>query len=108
MAVLNGIVLIGYFNQLKAEGIRDLRGAHPARHRSAPAARADDGHRGFAGLSADGPGAPPPGPRCRRPLATVVIGGLVSATLLTLLVLPVLYYLFAKVLSLTRKAGRGR
>ena len=37
---------------------------------------------------------PAPGAEVQRPLATVVIGGIMSSTLLTLLVLPVLYRLF--------------
>jgi cobalt-zinc-cadmium resistance protein CzcA len=36
------------------------------------------------------------GAEVQRPLATVVVGGLVSSTILTLLVLPVLYYLFER------------
>ncbi|RTQ47487.1 CusA/CzcA family heavy metal efflux RND transporter [Hymenobacter gummosus] len=92
VAVLNGIVLIGYFNQLKAEGWTDLRqrileGTHvrlrPVLMTAAVASL------GFLPMAL----ATSAGAEVQRPLATVVIGGLVSATLLTLLVLPVLYAL---------------
>jgi cobalt-zinc-cadmium resistance protein CzcA len=92
VAVLNGIVLIGYFNQLKEEGMADLRtrileGTHvrlrPVLMTAAVASL------GFLPMALSGSA----GGEVQKPLATVVIGGLVTATLLTLLVLPVLYYL---------------
>ncbi|GAB3319395.1 CusA/CzcA family heavy metal efflux RND transporter [Hymenobacter humi] len=92
VAVLNGIVLIGYFNQLKEEGMTDLRarileGTHvrlrPVLMTAAVASL------GFLPMALSGSA----GGEVQKPLATVVIGGLVTATLLTLLVLPVLYYL---------------
>ncbi|PJJ60962.1 CusA/CzcA family heavy metal efflux RND transporter [Hymenobacter chitinivorans] len=92
VAVLNGIVLIGYFNQLKEEGLTDLRariltGTHVRlRPVLMTAAVASLGFLPMA-LSSSAGG------EVQKPLATVVIGGLVTATLLTLLVLPVLYYL---------------
>ncbi|WP_046243762.1 CusA/CzcA family heavy metal efflux RND transporter [Hymenobacter terrenus] len=92
VAVLNGIVLIGYFNQLKAEGLTDLRarileGTHiRLRPVLMTAAVASLGFLPMA-LSTSAGG------EVQKPLATVVIGGLLTATLLTLLVLPVLYYL---------------
>lgn len=95
VAVLNGIVLIGYFNQLQAEGITDIvervkKGTHvrlrPVLMTAAVASL------GFLPMAISGSA----GAEVQRPLATVVIGGLLSATLLTLLVLPVLYILFTK------------
>ena len=92
VAVLNGIVLIGYFNQLKAEGMADLRarileGTHV---RLRPVLMtATVASLGFLPMALSGSA----GGEVQKPLATVVIGGLVTATLLTLLVLPVLYYL---------------
>jgi len=92
VAVLNGIVLIGYFNQLKEEGITDLRarileGTHI---RLRPVLMtATVASLGFLPMALSGSA----GGEVQKPLATVVIGGLVTATLLTLLVLPVLYYL---------------
>lgn len=94
VAVLNGIVLICYFNQLEKEGEQDLlqrifKGTE-ARLRPVlmTAAVASLGFLPMALSTAAGA-------EVQRPLATVVIGGLVSATLLTLFVLPVIYSLFA-------------
>ncbi|SDK61231.1 cobalt-zinc-cadmium resistance protein CzcA [Catalinimonas alkaloidigena] len=90
VAVLNGIVLVGYLNQLKQEGVGDIRERvrQGALVRLRPvlmtAAVASLGFLPMA-LSTTAGG------EVQRPLATVVIGGLVTATLLTLLVLPVLY-----------------
>ena len=92
VAVLNGIVLIGYFNQLKEEGMTDLRarvleGTHV---RLRPVLMtATVASLGFLPMALSNSA----GGEVQKPLATVVIGGLVTATLLTLLVLPVLYYL---------------
>ena len=93
IAVLNGIVLISYFNQLKTEGITDplQRIIVGTKTRLRPvlmtAAVASLGFMPMA-LSTSG------GAEVQKPLATVVIGGLLSATLLTLIVLPILYLLF--------------
>jgi cobalt-zinc-cadmium resistance protein CzcA len=95
IAVLNGIVLISYFNQLKKEGISDplQRVLMGTKTRLRPvlmtAAVASLGFMPMA-LSTSG------GAEVQKPLATVVIGGLLSATLLTLIVLPILYLLFEK------------
>jgi cobalt-zinc-cadmium resistance protein CzcA len=95
IAVLNGIVLISYFNQLKAEGILDplQRVLIGTKTRLRPvlmtAAVASLGFMPMA-LSTSG------GAEVQKPLATVVIGGLLSATFLTLIVLPILYLLFEK------------
>ena len=93
IAVLNGIVLISYFNQLKTEGITDplQRVLIGTKTRLRPvlmtAAVASLGFLPMA-LSTSG------GAEVQKPLATVVIGGLLSATLLTLIILPILYLLF--------------
>jgi heavy metal efflux system protein len=93
VAVLNGIVLIGYFNQLKKEGMTDIldiiREGTKVRLRPVimTAAVASLGFLPMAISS--GAGA-----EVQKPLATVVIGGLITATLLTLIVLPILYFLF--------------
>ncbi len=95
VAVLNGIVLIGYFNQLKSEGITDIyeriRVGTKARLRPVilTAAVASLGFLPMA-ISTSA------GAEVQKPLATVVIGGLITATLLTLIVLPVLYYFVEK------------
>lgn len=93
VAVLNGIVLIAEFNHLQDAGEKDmtnllLKGtATRLRPVLITAAVASLGFLPMA-LS-HGEGA-----EVQRPLATVVIGGLVTATMLTLVVLPCLYYLF--------------
>lgn len=96
VAVLNGIVLIGYFNQLKKEGMNDLmeRVLTGVRVRLRPVVMtAAVASLGFLPMAlSHGAGA-----EVQKPLATVVIGGLISATLLTLIVLPILYVLFEKI-----------
>jgi len=94
VAVLNGIVLIGYFNQLKQEGITDIieRVRKGTSDRLRPVIMtASVASLGFLPMALSTSA----GAEVQKPLATVVIGGLVSATLLTLLVLPVLYILFS-------------
>jgi cobalt-zinc-cadmium resistance protein CzcA len=91
VAVLNGIVLISYFNQLKEEGVDNVmeRIINGTKVRLRPvimtAAVASFGFLPMA-LSTSA------GAEVQKPLATVVIGGLITATLLTLIVLPILYY----------------
>ena len=95
VSVLNGIVLINEFNLLKKDGIKDLheRVLKGTSVRLRPviltAAVASFGFLPMA-LSTS------PGAEVQKPLATVVIGGLITATLLTLVVLPVLYILFER------------
>ena len=96
VAVLNGIVLISEFNQLKKEGMKDihaiiLKGTsvrlRPVLMTAAVASL------GFLPMALSrGSGA-----EVQRPLATVVIGGLITATFLTLVVLPVLYSWFERI-----------
>lgn len=94
VAVLNGIVLISYFNQLKKEGVtnvnkRILKGTYMRlRPVVITATVASVGFLPMA-LSASA------GAEVQRPLATVVIGGLITSTILTLVVLPVLYCIFS-------------
>lgn len=91
VAVLNGIVLIGYFNQLKKEGMTDVleRIKVGTQVRLRPVIMtASVASLGFLPMAlSSGAGA-----EVQKPLATVVIGGLITATLLTLIVLPILYY----------------
>jgi len=93
VAVLNGIVLIAEFNRLKQSGVRDLRQVvlQGAQVRLRPVLMtATVASLGFLPMAlSNGAGA-----EVQRPLATVVIGGLVFATFLTLFVLPILYVLF--------------
>ncbi|OJV19134.1 MAG: acriflavine resistance protein B [Dyadobacter sp. 50-39] len=93
VAVLNGIVLIGEFNRLEKDGVEDIyeRVIQGTQTRLRPVLMtAAVASLGFLPMAlSQGSGA-----EVQRPLATVVIGGLVSATLLTLIVLPVLYLYF--------------
>lgn len=105
VAVLNGIVLISYFNQLEEEGVTDVdeRIQTGARIRLRPVIMtASVASLGFLPMAiSTGAGA-----EVQKPLATVVIGGLITATLLTLILLPVLYKLFAR--NKTDQPRKGR
>src|SRR5215831_18406750 len=103
-AVLNGVVMVSYFNQLRDEGMRIseavLNGAL-VRLRTVLMT----GTLAMLGLlpMALSHGI---GSETQKPLAVVIIGGLISATLLTLFVLPVVYVLFAGIEEHARqKAG---
>jgi cobalt-zinc-cadmium resistance protein CzcA len=94
VAVLNGVVLVTYINQVRAEGVdvqeAVIRGTllrlRPVLMTALVASL------GLVPLLlARGAGS-----EIQRPLATVVVGGLVTSTLLTLLVLPVLYGRFER------------
>lgn len=90
VAVLNGIVLIGQFNQLKSENMnlydRIIEGT---KIRLRPVLlTALVASLGFLPMALSNSA----GAEVQKPLATVVIGGLISATILTLIVLPILYY----------------
>ena len=99
VAVLNGVVLVTYFNQLFAHGmpIEEVV-VEGARRRLRPvlmtAAIAAFGLVPL--LFATGPGS-----EIQRPLAVVVIGGLITSTLLTLIVLPIMYRRFGVVAGRT-------
>ncbi|MBY5958041.1 CusA/CzcA family heavy metal efflux RND transporter [Membranicola marinus] len=90
VAVLNGIVLIEHFKELKSQGMTDIhrRIILGTKHRMRPVLlTASAAAMGFLPMAIS----TNVGAEVQRPLATVVIGGLISATILTLLVLPVLY-----------------
>ncbi len=95
VAVLNGIVLIAEFNRIKASGITDIKEiikkgtSTRLRPVIMTALVASVGFLPMA-LSTSA------GAEVQKPLATVVIGGLISATILTLLILPILYMFFEK------------
>jgi cobalt-zinc-cadmium resistance protein CzcA len=94
VAVLNGLVMLSYIKQLMARGTARLDAIREgALTRLRPVSMtALVASLGFVPMAlATGTGA-----EVQRPIATVVIGGLVSATLLTLLVLPALYARFGK------------
>ena len=104
VAVLNGLVMASSIRGLMAGGLLPLRDAvfQGAMTRLRPVAMtALVASLGFVPMAlATGPGA-----EVQKPLATVVIGGLISATLLTLLVLPALYMRFNKARAPVRPDG---
>ena len=94
VAVLNGIVLISTFNQLEKDGMKDIiqRVFEGTKIRLRPVLMtASVAALGFIPMAlSTGAGA-----EVQKPLATVVIGGLITATFLTLVVLPLLYIIFS-------------
>jgi len=101
VAVLNGIVLISTFNELEKEGENDMvkRVLEGTKARLRPVLMtATVASLGFLPMAiSTGAGA-----EVQKPLATVVIGGLVTATFLTLFVLPLLYIIFNSKISRKR------
>jgi heavy metal efflux system protein len=94
VAVLNGLVMLSFIKQLIGEGVPFMTAIYQgAVTRLRPVAMtALVASLGFVPMAlATGTGA-----EVQKPLATVVIGGLISATLLTLLVLPALYVRFGR------------
>ena len=94
IAVLNGLVMLSFIQQLMTEGRSELDAIFEgALTRLRPVAMtALVASLGFVPMAiATGTGA-----EVQKPIATVVIGGLISATLLTLLVLPALYARFGR------------
>jgi len=102
VAVLNGIVLISEFNRLEKQGITDVteRVLKGLRTRLRPviitAAVASLGFLPMA-LSTSS------GAEVQKPLATVVIGGLISATILTMFILPIFYIFFSSTVFRLKK-----
>ena len=105
VAVLNGLVLINRFNSLKEEGVTSIRDRilTGTKERIRPIMlTATTDIFGFLPMAFSGSA----GAEVQRPLATVVIGGMLTATLLTLVVLPVLYT-FVESRSDKRKSLKG-
>ena len=95
VAVLNGIVLVASLNELATAGVRKVRERvlRATEERFRPVLlTASVASLGFLPMALSGSA----GAEVQKPLATVVIGGLITATLLTLVVLPVLYTFFMK------------
>ncbi|PRX47962.1 CusA/CzcA family heavy metal efflux RND transporter [Salegentibacter salegens] len=90
VAVLNGLVLISAFNELKEDGIKNIneRIMKGSKRRIRPILlTALTDILGFLPMAISNSA----GAEVQRPLATVVIGGLITSTLLTLFILPILY-----------------
>lgn len=103
IAVLNGVVLVTYFNQLRALGLSlhetVIQGAK-RRLRPVLMTATIAAFGLIPLLFATGPGS-----EIQRPLAAVVIGGLVTSTLLTLVLLPILYRRFGEAASPADRKG---
>jgi cobalt-zinc-cadmium resistance protein CzcA len=93
VAVLNGVVLVSYINELREQGLETLEAMRTgALHRLRPVLMtASVAILGLIPLLI----ANDIGSNVQRPLAAVVVGGLVTSTLLTLIVLPTMYRWFA-------------
>ena len=105
IAVLNGIVLIEHFKELKNHGFESMEALIKQGTKDrlrAVLLTASAAALGFLPMAISTNA----GAEVQRPLATVVIGGLVTATLLTLVVLPVLYALFNRPYNSKRIRGR--
>lgn len=92
ISILNGVVLVTYFNKLSLEGVDPdevVRRGALSRLRPVLMTALTDIFGFLPMMYSSGLGA-----EVQRPLATVVVGGIISATLLTLIVLPTLYRLF--------------
>ncbi|MFA6063497.1 MAG: CusA/CzcA family heavy metal efflux RND transporter [Gallionella sp.] len=92
IAVLNGIVMVSYFNQLHTEGMDITQVIFEGAKRRLRPVQMTASITAFGLLPllfATGPGS-----EIQKPLAIVVIGGLVSSTILTLFMLPILYRRF--------------
>ena len=92
IAVLNGVVMVSYFNQLHALGMplsQVITNGASRRLRPVLMTASIAAFGLVPLLFASGPGS-----EIQRPLAIVVIGGLVTSTLLTLILLPILYRQF--------------
>lgn len=95
VAVLDGIVLINHLNELKNKGINDLherlKMATKSRLRPVTVTSAV-ASLGFLPMALSTTA----GAEVQRPLATVIIGGIITSTFLTMIVLPLAYYYFEK------------
>ena len=92
IAVLNGVVMVSYFNQLHAEGLDITQVVFEGAKRRLRPVLMTASITAFGLLPvlfATGPGS-----EIQKPLAIVVTGGLISSTLLTLIMLPILYRRF--------------
>ena len=90
--MLNGVVMVSYFNQLHDEGLDITQVVFEGAKRRLRPVLMTASITAFGllpVLSATGPGS-----EIQKPLAVVVTGGLISSTLLTLIMLPILYRRF--------------
>ncbi len=103
VSVLNGLVLISSLNDLKSEGVGDvfIRIKEATRSRLRPIfLTAVTDILGFLPMAVSGSA----GAEVQRPLATVVIGGIITSSILTLIVLPVIYSWMENGSKMSKKA----
>ena len=102
IAVLNGLVLVAYFRQLRTEGLGMAEAVRLGAQRRLRPVLMTASITAFGLvplLFASGPGS-----EIQRPLAIVVIGGLITSTLLTLILLPILFERFGESAGETENA----
>jgi cobalt-zinc-cadmium resistance protein CzcA len=107
VAVLNGIVLITEFNRLEKEGVSDVteRIIRGLQSRLRPVIMtAAVASLGFLPMALSNSA----GAEVQKPLATVVIGGLITATILTLVILPVFYMMFSSKIKGRKPGGNSK
>lgn len=103
IAVLNGVVLVSYFNTLKQKGYEGddlIKEGTMMRLRPVLMTAAGAAFGFLPMMLSTGSGA-----EVQRPLATVVVGGIISATILTLIVLPVVYRVLEKRMTVFKTGG---
>lgn len=101
ISVLNGVILIGHYRELKHEGVSTLDSVKIGTRtllRPILMTALVDAFGFLPMMMATGLGA-----EVQKPLATVVVGGIISATVLALLVLPILYLLYEERSSTARQ-----
>ena len=92
IAARNGIMLVSHYRHLEhEEGVPFGRELVHARRRGAAGADPDDGARHRPGAGADRAGRRPSGHEIEHPMAVVILGGLVTSTILNLFLLPAIY-----------------
>jgi cobalt-zinc-cadmium resistance protein CzcA len=92
ISVLNGVILIGHYRELKHEGVSTIDSVRQGTKtllRPILMTALVDAFGFLPMMMATGLGA-----EVQKPLATVVVGGIISATILALLVLPILYLMY--------------
>lgn len=102
VAVLDGIVLINYLNDLKTDGIKNLhkRLLLATKNRLRPVTITSAvASLGFLPMALSTTS----GAEVQRPLATVVIGGVITSTFLTMIIVPLVYYYFEKGINMKKK-----
>lgn len=105
ISILNGVVLVSYFNRLRSSGLDGddlVKSGTMMRLRPVLMTALTDIFGFLPMMFSSGLGS-----EVQRPLATVVVGGMVSSTLLTLIIIPSLYSLFSRYMAPAESDGEG-